>query len=79
MKILALVPILALTACAGTTSIDLCKGAALRRQVYTSAILAADVYAVSGNPVPQSVVLGRQAAVTALAVLDGNCPVPSEN
>jgi hypothetical protein len=75
MKTLALIPVLALTACAGAAPIDLCKGAALRRQVYTSAILAADVYAAAGRPVPQSVVLGRQAAVTALAVLDGNCPV----
>lgn len=76
MKRLAILTLLAaLPACAPTGGIDVCKYAGLRRATYTAAIRAADAYAASGQPVPYEVTLGRTAAVTALAVLDGNCPV----
>jgi hypothetical protein len=64
-----------LSACAGSPRVDICKHAELRRTTYTTAITAADLYAASGRVVPYQLTLGRQAAVTALAVLDGNCPV----
>ena len=68
---------LTLSACATTPTggLDLCKGAALRRQAYTVAVTAADIYIASGRPVPASVELGRQAAVIALTALDARCPV----
>lgn len=69
-----LLPLLALSACAGGTHLDVCKYAGARRLVYTTTIRAADAYALSDRPVPYEVTLGRQAAVTALGVLDINCP-----
>lgn len=77
MKLIAapVAALLSLNACA-MPPVDLCKNAAARRSVYTSAITAADMWASSGRPVPSSVALGREAAATALAVLNGHCPVP---
>lgn len=63
-----------LSACANTPRLDICKSAETRRTVYTTAITAADVFIASGRPVPSSIYLGRDAAVTALAILDRNCP-----
>ena len=48
-----------------------------RRAAYVTVITAADAYALSGRPMPQAVVLGRQAAVTAIAILDARCPRPA--
>jgi len=78
MKLLLLaIAAASLSACATTPAggLDLCKGAALRRQAYTVAITAADIYIASGRPVPAPVELGRQAAVVALTALDARCPV----
>lgn len=75
MTRLILLAALALSACTNGAPVDLCKNAPVRRAVYTSAITAADTYAASGRPVPAAVAIGREAAVTALAVLDANCPV----
>jgi len=61
------------------TNLDICRGSELRRSVYTSAIMAADTYIASGRPVPPALSLSREAAVTALAVLDGNCPIPKSS
>lgn len=74
-KLLALLPLVALSACAGGAKLDYCKYSAERRLVYTTTIQAADAYAATGKPVPYEVSLGRQAAVTALVVLNTNCPV----
>ncbi len=74
-RALILAMLASLSACAGAGGIDVCKYASLRRTTYTAAIRAADAYAASRQPVPYEVTLGRTAAVTALAVLDGNCPV----
>lgn len=76
-KLFALAALASLSACAGGAHLDYCKYAAERRTVYTTTIVAADAYALSGRPVPYEVTLGRQAAVTALAVLDANCPEPT--
>lgn len=65
-----------LSACAGSPRIDLCKSSELRRTVYLTAITAADAFVASGRPVPSELLLGRQAAVTALALLDARCPAP---
>jgi len=62
-----------LAGCAGG-KLDQCRGAETRRSAYVTAIAAADTYALSSRPVPQAVVLGRQAAVTAIAILDARCP-----
>ncbi len=67
---------LPLAACAGTPRVDVCKGAELRRTTYTTTINVADAWELSPRPVPASVVLAREAAVTALRVLNGNCPRP---
>ena len=77
MKALPILAALALTACGGANSppLDLCKTAELRRTAYATTITVADAWAYSGRPVPASVSLARQAAVTALALLDVNCPV----
>lgn len=63
-----------LAACAGTRNFDQCRGAETRRAAYQAAIAAADAYALSGRPLPQAAVLGREAAVTALTILDARCP-----
>jgi hypothetical protein len=56
---------------------DQCRGAETRRAAYVTAITAADAYALSGRPMPQAVVLGRQAAMAAIAILDARCPRPA--
>lgn len=66
---------LPLAACAGTPSVNLCKGAELRRTGYTAVIRAADLYVLTGRPVPAAVSLGREAAATALVMLNSHCPV----
>lgn len=76
-KLLALACVALTAGCAGTPALDLCKYSAIRRATYTTAITAADAYAASGRPVPSAMVLARDAAATALAVLDANCPAPS--
>lgn len=76
-KLLALAALASLSGCAGGAHLDVCKYANARRLVYTTTIRAADAYALSGRPVPYEVTLGRQAAMTALAVLDANCPEPT--
>jgi len=73
-KLLLLALALPLASCATVPNIDICKYAGVRRATYTTAIRAADAYVLSGRPVPYEVTLGRQAAATALAVLDQNCP-----
>jgi hypothetical protein len=73
-RLLALAMAIVLTGCANAPHLDMCKYASVRRSVYTTTIRAADLYAMSGRPVPYEVTLGRQAAATALAVLDTNCP-----
>lgn len=75
MKKLSILALAAsVSACAGSPHIDLCKHADLRRAGYTSIIATADAWVASGRPVPAEVLVGRQAAVTALVVLDRNCP-----
>ena len=64
-----------LAGCAGA-KFDQCRGAATRRAAYVTAITAADAYEVSGRPMPRAVMLGRRAAVTAIAILDARCPRP---
>ena len=66
----------ALSACAGMPRLDVCKYASARRLIYTTTIRAADAYALSGRAVPYELALGRRAAVTALEVLNVNCPEP---
>ena len=61
-----------LAGCA-SAKFDQCRGAETRRAAYVTAITAADVYALSGRPMPQAVVLGREAAVTAIAIIDARC------
>ena len=70
----ALLPLLALSACAGGTHLDVCKYSGARRLVYTTTIRAADAYVLSGRILPYELAMGRLAAVTALGVLDTNCP-----
>jgi hypothetical protein len=72
--ILTLALVASLSACAGGARLDWCRYADTRRATYTAAIRAANLYAASGRPVPSELALGRQAAVTALAVLDARCP-----
>lgn len=75
MKIaIIIVAAASLSACANMPRLDICKSAETRRNVYAAAITAADVFIASGRPVPSSVYLGRDAAVTALAILNRNCP-----
>jgi len=72
MKMIATLALAAsLSACA--TAPNLCAGADVRRAVYTSAVTAADAYAASGRPIPAEMMLGRQAAATALALLNARC------
>lgn len=71
----ALLVAFTLSGCASLPPVDLCKYAQIRRATYTTAIRAADLYVLSGRPVPPAVTLGREAASTALAILDNNCPV----
>jgi hypothetical protein len=78
---LAILPVLllvgmsfALSACATVSSIDICRGADLRRATYITAIQAVAALEQSGVPVPAAAVLGRNAATVALSVLDVNCP-----
>lgn len=73
-RLFALAALIALSGCAGGQRIDICKYAEMRRTVYTATIRAADLYALSGRVVPHEIALGRQAAMTALAVLNANCP-----
>lgn len=61
--------------CATVSSIDLCRGAELRRATYTTAIQAVAVLEQSGLPVPSAAVMGRNAATLALSVLNTTCPV----
>lgn len=68
---------LPLAGCAGARDSDQCRGAEARRAAYVTAIGAADAYALSGRPLPQAVQLGREAAVTAIAILDARCPRPA--
>lgn len=63
-----------LSGCTATPHVDVCKHAALRRTVYATTIAAADAYLRSGRATPPEVLIGREVAVTALAVLDGRCP-----
>jgi len=72
--LLVLVGALLLSGCVTTQNIDVCKYASARRTVYQTTIRAADLYALSGRNVPYEVQLGRQAAATALQVLNLNCP-----
>lgn len=65
---------LVLSACATTPHLDVCKGAQLRRTAYTTTIAAADAWPATGRVAPFEVLLARSAAVTALAVLNSNCP-----
>jgi len=60
----------------GGAKFDRCGGAQTRRAAYVIAITAADAHALSSRPMPQAVVLGRQAAVAAIAIaiLDARCP-----
>jgi len=78
MKRLAILVVasLALAGCTTTGGLDYCKYSAQRRQVYATAVTAAIAYEASGRPVPRELVLGRQAAETALAVLNARCPAP---
>ncbi|MDF2603025.1 hypothetical protein [Sphingomonas sp.] len=69
----ALLLALPLAACAGTPPVNLCKDAELRRTGYTAVIRAADLYLLTGRPVPAAVSVGREAAVMALAVLNARC------
>lgn len=66
-----------LACCAGMSPVDLCKHAGVRRQVYVTTIAAADAFVASGRPVPAAVTLGREAAATALTILDLHCPPPA--
>lgn len=75
MRKLILLAVLPLAACAGGPKLDYCKYSAERRTVYTAAIRAADLYALSGRIVPYELAMGRRAAETALSVLDATCPV----
>jgi hypothetical protein len=63
-----------LSGCATVGSIDICRGADLRRATYITAIQAVAALEQSGVPVPPAAVLGRNAATVALSVLDVNCP-----
>lgn len=79
---LAILPVLlmvgmtfALSACATVSSINICRGAELRRATYLTAIQAVAAMEQSGLPVPPAALLGRNAATVALSVLDMNCPV----
>lgn len=72
MRAALLVAAITLSGCA---PVDACKYAQIRRATYTAAIRAADLYVLSGRPVPPAVALGREAASTALGILDNNCPV----
>jgi hypothetical protein len=74
--ILSLALAASLSACATSAPLDLCKSAELRRTVYLTAVTAADAFIASGRAVPRELLLGRQAAVTALALLDARCPAP---
>lgn len=77
MKALAIIAAsLVLSGCVTNGHLDVCKTAAERRLAYSSAIVAADLYADRGQPVPSAVRLGREAAVLALTVLNTNCPPP---
>lgn len=77
MRLLALAgACLLLPACGERIPLDLCKHAALRRQGYTLTIAGIDAY-VRGRPMPAEMALGREAAVTALTILDLNCPPPA--
>lgn len=75
MKPLMLLALLPLTAC--VTPSKLCDTAEFRRSVYTTAIATADVYIASGRPLPDGLLLAREANVMALTVLNTNCPVSS--
>lgn len=66
-----------LASCAGMPPVDLCKHADVRRQVYVTTIAAADALVAARRSVPTAVTLGREAAATALTVLDLNCPPPA--
>lgn len=77
MRVFAIMAVaLALSGCVTNGRFDMCKGAAERRLAYSSAIVAADIFIDRGQPVPSAVRLGREAAVTALAILNNNCPPP---
>lgn len=71
MKRLMILATLALPGC--VTAQDPCAGSAARRAVYQSAITLADAAIASGHG-ETAVLVGRQAAVTALMVLDARCP-----
>lgn len=68
---------LLLAGCGERIPVDLCKHAAVRRQVYVTTIAGVAAYAASARPVPSAMALGREAALTALTVLDLNCPPPA--
>jgi hypothetical protein len=74
MRMIALIAALALTGC-GLPPIDVCKGASIRRSVYTNTIRAIDFLQASGRPISSEAAMGRDAAAIALSVLDRNCPV----
>lgn len=74
MKRLAILALLPLAGCASLPTVDICKSAEFRRSVYQTAISAADNLIASGRPVPNELHLAREAAATALAVLNANCP-----
>ncbi len=74
-RALLLAAVLPLTSCAGGVPINACRYAEVRRTLYTTAIRAADAYVLSGRPLPSELELGREAAATALAILNRNCPV----
>ncbi|RZL18517.1 MAG: hypothetical protein EOP64_11835 [Sphingomonas sp.] len=62
-----------LSGCA-CAEIDQCRGAETRCAAYVTAITATEAYALTGRLMSQSVVLGRKAAVPAIAILDACCP-----
>jgi len=74
MRMLLLVALLPLAACAGTPHVDVCKYSSARRMGYTTTIRAINLYALSGRVVPYEMALGKRAAETALAVLNSTCP-----
>lgn len=77
MTRLALLPLLALSACATTSGAGWCTGAEVRRGIYTSAITVADAaiarHFVRGTPADTAVAT-REANVALLAALDAACP-----
>ncbi len=75
--ILSLALAASLSACADAPRLDWCKHAELRRTAYSTTIATADAWVASGRPIPSEILLARQAAAAARALLDRNCPAPA--